>query len=99
MQTSPRQSIGIIAIIIVVAAGLVIFIWNFLHGRDLSKPPQFDLSAYDNPPSLKEIGEYLNKPYQPLEKQLEAKKGTLSEEGAAASTKVESPKDGIKVAR
>lgn len=85
MPTSPRQSIGIIAIIIVVAAGLVIFIWNFLHGRDLSKPPKFDLSAYDNPSGLKEIGEYLNKPYHALETQPEIKKETLSEEGVAPS--------------
>ena len=44
-------------ILILVAAifigGLLIYGWNFINGRDLSKPPEFDLSVYDDTSWLK----------------------------------------------
>ena len=32
----------------IIVAGLIIYGWNLLHGRNLAKPPKFDLSVYNN---------------------------------------------------
>lgn len=43
-----RQTISTLLIIIIFSSGLAIFIWNKIQGKDLSQPPNFDLSVYDN---------------------------------------------------
>ncbi|MFH0779928.1 MAG: hypothetical protein V1928_03670 [Parcubacteria group bacterium] len=36
----------LILIIVVFASGLLIYGWNYMHGRDLSKPPEFKASSF-----------------------------------------------------
>jgi len=35
-------------LLLIFASGLAIYVWNRLHGKDLSVPPNFDLSAYNS---------------------------------------------------
>lgn len=42
------NKILLVLIIIVFASGLLIYGWNYLRGRDLSKPPEFKASSFPN---------------------------------------------------
>jgi len=43
-----KNTLLIIFIIVVFGGGILIYGWNRLHGRDLIKPPEFDLSVYED---------------------------------------------------
>ncbi|MBT5337719.1 hypothetical protein HN858_02025 [Candidatus Falkowbacteria bacterium] len=57
-----------IFIVVVVTSGLIIYGWNLMHGRNLAKAPQIDLSAYEDggfyvetwKNDNAEVGEYLS---------------------------------------
>ena len=40
-------SFSLIILAIIFGAGILIWTYNYIQGQDLSKPPKFDLSAYD----------------------------------------------------
>ncbi|KKQ80785.1 MAG: hypothetical protein UT02_C0002G0010 [Parcubacteria group bacterium GW2011_GWC2_38_7] len=42
-----KQTIYTFLLILIFGSGLAIYVWNRIQGRDLSQPPNFDLSAYN----------------------------------------------------
>lgn len=57
-----RETFSLFLIILIFGSGLAIFVWNLMLGKDLSVPPEFDLSAYDDMSSFEEIKENLIEP-------------------------------------
>ncbi|NQT50255.1 hypothetical protein HQ571_06195 [Candidatus Kuenenbacteria bacterium] len=43
-----KDNFILIAVAAIFIGGLVIYGWNFINGKDLSRPPEFDLSVYDD---------------------------------------------------
>jgi len=67
-----KETIFTFLAILILASGLSLFVWNRLHGKDLSKPPKFDLSAYENYDLPKNISAVVN---EELENTLNKKAG------------------------
>ena len=42
-----KQEFAIVGLLVIIGAGVAIWGYNFIRGNDLSRPPQFDLSAYN----------------------------------------------------
>lgn len=89
MQTT-KQTIYNLIIILIFGSGLAIFVWNKIQGRDLSQPPNFDLSAYDDFALTAELEKRANAEINPLieklinEKKVEATAETIVEEPVGA---------------
>lgn len=47
MNKEFKDQILVVVAIVVFGGGFLIFGWNYINGNDLSKSPNFDLSAYD----------------------------------------------------
>jgi hypothetical protein len=56
---SLRETAIIFFIIIVLASGMSIYVWNLIQGKNLAKPPEFDLSIYDELPNLDNVRDYI----------------------------------------
>lgn len=65
-----RETFSLFLIILIFGSGLAIFVWNLMLGKDLSKPPTFDLSAYDDMSSFDEIRENLIEPQMKPEEEV-----------------------------
>ena len=57
-----REAFSLFLIILIFGSGLAIFVWNLMLGKDLSVPPSFDLSVYDDMSSFDKIKESLIEP-------------------------------------
>lgn len=42
-----REQASLVILAIIFGSGFIVYFWNLAQGKDLSKPPKFDLSAYD----------------------------------------------------
>jgi hypothetical protein len=42
-----REKASLIILAIIFGSGFLVYFWNLAQGKDLSKPPEFDLSAFD----------------------------------------------------
>ncbi len=47
-MSTKKENFFAFLLILIFASGLAIFVWNKIQGRDLSKAPNFDLSAYNS---------------------------------------------------
>ena len=83
-----RETFSLFLIILIFGSGLAIFVWNLMLGKDLSVPPSFDLSVYDDMSSFDKIKESLIEP-QAKEEEEEAPPVEIVEE-------VEADKVGLK---
>jgi len=73
-----REAFSLFLIILIFGSGLAIFVWNLMLGKDLSIPPKFDLSAYDDMSAFDEIKENLFT--EPAKKDLENSESLSPEE-------------------
>jgi len=54
-----RETFSLFLIILIFGSGLAIFVWNLMLGKDLSVPPKFDLSAYNDMSGFDRVKESL----------------------------------------
>lgn len=71
---------------LVFGAGLLIYVWQFCHGRNMLDPPRFDLSVYENPGWYKQQMTQAQKIISNAQSQMEKTEMEQKNNGSTATT-------------